>query len=173
MSRLGALDAREARVLTRVQRLGDRRALRNGALALSSAGEHAWLWLAVAGGGFLTDPRRRSRWGEVGTAVVLAHGSAAVLKRLVRRRRPHAPGLVVLDTTPSDPSFPSAHAASTTAAAVAAAPLLGWPVTAPVAVAMAAARMLVGVHYPSDVSAGALLGVLSARGVRRVAGALA
>jgi membrane-associated phospholipid phosphatase len=170
MSRLGALDAREAHVLEGLQGLGDRRAVTAAARALSSAGEHGWLWLAVAGSGFVVDPRRRSQWAEVGTAVVLAHGAAVVLKRVVRRRRPHAAGLRILDATPSDLSFPSAHAASTTAAAIAAAPLLGRLVTAPVALAMVAARMLLGVHYPTDVSAGALLGIASVRGVRRVAG---
>ena len=173
MSPLDLLDAREARALVRLQRLGNHPPVTRAAAALSSAGEHGWLWLTVAAVGFGVDSRRRSRWAEMGAAVLLAHGSAVVLKRGVRRRRPHASGLRVLDATPSDLSFPSAHAASTTAAAVAGAPLLGTLATAPVAVAMVVARMLLGVHYPSDVSAGALLGVISTRVVRRAAGAVA
>ena len=167
MSRLDVLDAREARALMRLQGLTLHPPVTGAAHVLSSAGEHGWLWLALAGTGAAVDRQRRSRWAHVGAAVVLAHGSAVVLKRVVRRRRPHASGLRVLDATPSDLSFPSAHAASTTAAAVAAAPLVGTLLTAPVAAAMLLARMLLGVHYPSDVSVGAALGVVSARMVLR------
>lgn len=169
MSRLDLLDTSEARMLVRLQRIGQQPPVTRAAHLLSSAGEHGWLWFVLAGTGAAVDRTRRARWAEVAGAVLIAHGSAVVLKRLVRRRRPHAADLAILDATPSDLSFPSAHAASTTAAAVAAAPLVGALVTTPVALAMAGARMLLGVHYPSDVSAGALLGVLSARAVRRAA----
>jgi membrane-associated phospholipid phosphatase len=172
MSRLDLLDAREARALVRLQGLAQQPPVTRAAHVLSSAGEHAWLWLLLSGAGLTVDRARRAGWAEVGAAALLAHAAAVVLKRVVRRRRPHASGLVVLDATPSDLSFPSAHAASTTAAAVAATPLVGALLTTPVAVAMYLARMLLGVHYPSDVSAGALLGVVSVRLVRRVAGAV-
>jgi membrane-associated phospholipid phosphatase len=162
------LDATEARALVRLQSVGARRPLTTAAHVLSSAGEHGWLWLTVAGTGMALDRSRRSRWAEVGASVIVAHGAAVVLKRVVRRRRPSAPGVRVLDSTPSRLSFPSAHAASTTAVAVAAAPLVGGLRTAPVPVAMAAARLLLGVHYPTDVLAGAALGVAGARAVRRI-----
>ena len=170
MSRLDVLDAREARALIRLQGLTAHPPVTGAAHVLSSAGEHGWLWLALAGAGYAIDRPRRSRWARVGAAVVVAHGSAVVLKRGVRRRRPHAPGVRILDATPSSLSFPSAHAASTTAAAVAAAPLVGAPLTTTVAVSMLLARMLLGVHYPTDVSVGAALGVVSARMVLRAAG---
>jgi membrane-associated phospholipid phosphatase len=73
--------------------------------------------------------------------------------------------------TPSKLSFPSAHATSTTAAAV----LLGGllPVGAVRAAAvlvppMAVSRLVLGVHYPSDVLAGAALGAAVAAATRRV-----
>jgi membrane-associated phospholipid phosphatase len=163
------LDATEARALLRLQGAVAHRPATAAAHVLSSAGEHAWLWLAVAGAGTVVDRQRRSRWLEVGAAVVLAHGSAVVLKRIVRRQRPSAPGLQVLDATASRLSFPSAHTASTTAAALSAAPLLGLPVTAPLPVAMAAARLVLGVHYPSDILGGALLGLAGTTAVRRLA----
>jgi membrane-associated phospholipid phosphatase len=161
------LDTTEARALVRLQRAGARHPLTDAAHVLSSSGEHAWLWLALTGVGAALDRSRRQRWAEAAAAIVGAHGAAVVLKRIVRRERPHAAGLQVLDRTASRLSFPSAHAASTTAAAVATAPLVGGAVTAPVALSMYAARLLLGVHYPTDVAAGALLGVLSARAVRR------
>ena len=90
--------------------------------------------------------------------MVGAHGLSIVVKRVVRRRRPSDPRIQVLVSTPGDLSFPSSHAASTTAAAVAYSRLLGrrYPlVSIPV---MMTSRAVLGVHYPSDVLAGSLLG---------------
>jgi membrane-associated phospholipid phosphatase len=172
---MSRLDSTEARALVRLQRLAGRPPFTQAAHVLSSAGEHAWVWLALSGAGCALDRPRRRQWAEVGVAAVVAHGSAVVLKRVVRRPRPTAPGIRVLDATPSRLSFPSAHASSTTAATIAAAPLLaavpgGAALLTTTAAAMATARLLLGVHYPSDVSAGALLGFASARIVRRSIG---
>ena len=169
---MSRLDAAEARALGRLQSRVGGPAATSAANLLSSAGEHAWIWLALSGAGVSADRARRRGWAEVGAAALVAHAGAVVLKRIVRRERPHAPGVRVLDRTAGRLSFPSAHAASTTAAAVAATPLVGAAVTVPVALAMAAARLLLGVHYPSDVSAGAVLGLVSARAVGRAGGIL-
>ena len=67
--------------------------------------------------------------------------------------------------TPSRWSMPSSHATSTTAAAIAFAPLLGVP-TWPLVPAMALSRLVLGVHYPTDVTAGALLGAATTAAVR-------
>jgi membrane-associated phospholipid phosphatase len=162
------LDATEARALVRLQRAGRRPPVTTAAHVLSSAGEHGWLWLVLAASGMVIDRRRRGRWAEVGASVVVAHGAAVVLKRVVRRQRPRTPGVEALDATASALSFPSAHTASTTAAALSAASLVGGRVTAPVPVAMAAARLVLGVHYATDVAAGALLGLAGARAARRL-----
>ena len=81
------------------------------------------------------------------------------LKLVIRRPRPQLPGLPALTGTPTQLSFPSAHAAT----AFAGARLysrLGLP-AAPLYVlagAFALSRLYLGVHYPSDLLGGALLG---------------
>jgi membrane-associated phospholipid phosphatase len=81
------------------------------------------------------------------------------MKRVVRRPRPDDPRVRVLAGTPSRLSFPSAHATSTTAAAVLFGTLLRRPLVAVLVPPMALSRLVLGVHYPSDVLAGSLLGV--------------
>lgn len=126
----------------------------------SRLGEHGAVWLALGAGGWLLDrPARRGGWSRALGAVVATYLANTVLKALVRRRRPALPGLPPLTSTPTRLSFPSAHASTSFAAArlyaglgVPAAPLYG------LAGALALSRLYLGVHYPSDVLAGALLG---------------
>ena len=72
-------------------------------------------------------------------------------------------GLPALTTTMSGRSYPSAHASTSFAAArVLSGPLPAAPLYA-LATAMALSRPYLGVHYPSDIAAGALLGDAVAR----------
>ena len=90
----------------------------------------------------------------------MAIGLNYVVKLIVRRPRPVLDGLPPLGGAPSSLSFPSAHA--TSSFAVATAMTRVEPIAA-LAFALAAAlslgRPYLGMHYPSDVAAGVLLGV--------------
>jgi membrane-associated phospholipid phosphatase len=169
----GRVTAREVRLMRRVQQLPGREVTARGARGYSLFGEHAAGWLAVAAVGVALDRPGRRNWAVVGGAAFAAHATAVVVKRVVRRRRPSDPSVEVLVPTPSDLSFPSAHAASTTAAAVALAPVIGVPAAAGLSSAMMFSRVLLGVHYPTDVLAGAAVGVASAVAVRCGVDALA
>jgi len=145
------------------------------ARGLSHFGEHSLGWLAIAAAGAVahrgdTDIRKgRDAWLAMGAAAFTAHAASVVIKRIVRRQRPHDPRIVVGVGTPSSLSFPSSHATSTAAALVALsrisgskAPLAGIPV-------MMASRLVLGVHYPTDVCAGVALGVATEQTVHRFA----
>jgi len=80
---------------------------------------------------------------------------------------------VVNVSTPSRLSFPSAHATSTTAASVLLARPTGLPLPALLVPPMALSRLVLGVHYPSDVVTGIAVGAVVAeivgKAVSRVA----
>jgi undecaprenyl-diphosphatase len=85
------------------------------------------------------------------------------VKSTVRRERPLAAEVATLVRAPSSSSFPSSHAAMSTAAAIAltaARPRLA-PLWVAMAVAMAWSRVYAGVHHPGDVVAGVALGAVT------------
>jgi membrane-associated phospholipid phosphatase len=98
---------------------------------------------------------------------VAAHAAGVAVKRVVRRVRPSLEDVPALVGTPSRLSFPSAHSCSTAAAAVGFGPLVGRPPMIAVTASMLVSRVLLGVHYPSDVVSGAALGAGVATVVRR------
>ena len=122
-------------------------ALDQAARVLARAGENGAVWLALSAAA-----RNRRAFGVV-VAALLAN---TAVKQLVRRPRPDlGPELPPLSSTISSLSYPSAHAATSFAGAGA---LGGGPLLYGAAAAMAATRPYLGVHYPSDVRAGAALG---------------
>ncbi|MGH3770983.1 MAG: phosphatase PAP2 family protein [Pseudonocardiaceae bacterium] len=137
------------------------------ARGMSYFGEHALGWLALGALGALVDRRRRREWLLSAAAVAATHGTSIVLKRVVRRRRPTDPSVTVLAGTPSQLSFPSSHAASTTAAAIVYGGLLRRRLSPLLVPPMLLSRLVLGVHYPSDVLVGSALGAAIGAGMRR------
>ena len=132
-------------------------------LGLSYAGSLGAIWLVVAG--LLTIARRDPQPALLTlVAVAVADLAATVVKLLTDRPRPYVahPEQEPLAHATLNVSLPSGHAATSFAAAVVLARFAPRWAVAPlfvVAALVAWSRVYVGVHYPSDVLAGALLGV--------------
>jgi diacylglycerol kinase family enzyme/membrane-associated phospholipid phosphatase len=140
---------------------------------LTRSANHSLLWFAIAGvlATRVGVTRRAALRGLLAIlgASITANG---VLKPLLPRRRPPDAGIPPnrsLRRRPTSSSFPSGHAAS--AAAFATAVTMESPraglVVVPVAAAVAYSRVHVGVHWTSDVLAGAAVGTGAALLTRR------
>ncbi|WP_030760731.1 bifunctional phosphatase PAP2/diacylglycerol kinase family protein [Streptomyces sp. NRRL F-2664] len=143
---------------------------------LGRAANHGVLWGGAAAA--------LAVFGSAGTRKAAVRGAASLAlasatintvgKWSVRRPRPLLEGVPAvrrLAVQPHTTSFPSGHSASAFAfaAGVALASPAWGAVLAPVAASVAFSRVYTGVHYPSDVAAGAALGVGAAFVVRRLA----
>ncbi|GEK03957.1 bifunctional phosphatase PAP2/diacylglycerol kinase family protein [Streptomyces sp. NPDC014684] len=140
---------------------------------LSRSANHGVLWFATAAAiAASRSPRaRRAATRGVASLSVASLAINTLGKRSVRRARPVLDSVPLsrqLKRQPITTSFPSGHAASAAAFATGVAlesPRWGAAV-APVAFSVAMSRVYTGVHYPSDVLAGAALGAGAAFAVR-------
>ena len=143
----------------------------NAIARFSRTGEHAACWFALGALGIATSKRgsfRRKafRRGVVVTAV--AYGLNTAAKFAIKRPRPELADLPPLTPVVTGLSFPSAHATTSFAAAAAYSRALPWasPLFYGAATMFALSRPYLGVHYPSDVVAGAVLGTATGRSLR-------
>lgn len=146
-----------------------------GLKGLTTAANHSLLWFAVAAAlASRKGATRRAALRGVAAVGGASFTANVLLKPLLPRRRPAYEDLSVarrlaLHDHPRSSSFPSGHAASAAAFATAVtmeSPALGLAV-APVAAAVAYSRVHTGVHWPSDVAAGVLMGTGIALATRR------
>jgi undecaprenyl-diphosphatase len=166
--RVQHLDHRLMRRSVRVRSSALDRAL----VGITRAANYSRLWLLIAGGLAAFGGRHGRRAAGQGIlaiaiAAAVANGPA---KLLVRRRRPFRRSRPTLIRMPRSTSFPSGHSAAGFAFATGACdelPVLA-PVLVPLAGAVAYSRVHVGVHYPSDVAAGAAIGIGSGLLVTRL-----
>ncbi|MFD5844713.1 bifunctional phosphatase PAP2/diacylglycerol kinase family protein [Streptomyces chartreusis] len=140
---------------------------------LSRSANHGLLWFAT-GAVIAASRTPRARRAAVRGLASLSLASLTINtvgKRSVRRTRPTldpVPLVRQLKRQPITTSFPSGHAASAAAFATGVAlesPAWGLAV-APIAWSVALSRVYTGVHFPSDVLAGAALGAGAAFAVR-------
>ncbi|MBK6684644.1 MAG: phosphatase PAP2 family protein [Deltaproteobacteria bacterium] len=124
-----------------------------------------WMLAAVTGP-LLVHLLSRRRFAAI-LIVALTMGAtdaatARLIKPFIGRERPcrALPNLHTPDGCGPGRSFPSGHAAVSFAFLVSAAPLVpyGALIFAPLATLVAGSRILLGVHYPSDVLGGAIIG---------------
>jgi membrane-associated phospholipid phosphatase len=151
----------DLKLLRTMRTRGHTPGLEAAAKALGKAGNNALVWFLLGIALALLDPDRRESWLICAALGPVAIGLNYGLKLIVKRPRPVLEGLPPLGGAPSSLSFPSAHAFSSFA--VATAMFRVDPATAGafvVALALSLGRPYLGMHYPSDVLVGAVLGII-------------
>lgn len=137
---------------------------------ISALGDSGFCWIALAAL-FLLLGMKRKVWRQRGCLLLFSLAIDALLcnvllKPLVGRTRPYELlGYELLIPPMNDPSFPSGHTAASFAAAAALFAMdWRWGIAAYVfAAVMGFSRLYLGVHFPTDVLAGALLGIAAAK----------
>jgi undecaprenyl-diphosphatase len=158
------VDTRDQQLMRKVNRWRAPKWLRLWMIAATRGGD-GWLWLSMA---FLVAVFGGETRAEALSSAVLAGGVGVALfmklKRMIGRKRPCAlePHCWAKLLPPDQFSFPSGH--TITAFSVSVALSMFYPEMRPglffCATSIAASRILLGMHYLSDVVAGALLGGL-------------
>jgi undecaprenyl-diphosphatase len=152
---LAALDRKLLRFL---RTRGHSPQLERAALLYARSGENGLLWHGLGAAGALLHRGRRPVYLRAMRVTLLTLMANTVVKALVRRARPVLEELPALSPTLYGRSYPSAHASTSFAAAGALSAALPRVPLYAAATLMAVTRPYLGVHYPSDVVAGALFG---------------
>lgn len=134
----------------------------------------AWYWLLTAAWLYrsaVNAGMNKSLWMILGLAVGVLVGNVC-LKNLIARPRPCwlDDSVMMLISSPTDYSFPSGHTLSSVSGATVLTKTdrrFGWAAI-PLAAVIVFSRLYLFVHFPSDILAGAILGVIIGEAVYRI-----
>ena len=132
---------------------------------ITSLGDKGMIWILATV--LLLIPKKTRKAGMVSAVALLGSllFNNMLIKNIVQRPRPYVTleDLRIIIPRPSEYSFPSGHSSSSFAAAVSFYRLLPKKLGIPAIVLaglIAFSRLYVGVQYPTDVLAGALMGIV-------------
>jgi decaprenylphosphoryl-5-phosphoribose phosphatase len=149
----------DTRLLVAMRTRGHGPAAEAVAKRLGWIGEYGAVWFAIGIAMAVIDDGNSREWVAAGVLGPVAICVNYAVKLAVKRQRPILEGLPPLGGAPSSLSFPSAHTTSSFAVATAATRIAPEAaVLFILAFAIGVCRPYLGMHYPSDVLAGALLG---------------
>ena len=132
-------------------------------LLASALGAGGFIWWVTAVITMVFPTRRAAAWRMLLAGVFTWAISEYALKPAFDRARPFEVDstIAVIDARPQTPAFPSGHAAMACAYALAGSRMLpgsAW-IWWPLATIISVSRVYIGVHWPSDVLGGALIGL--------------
>lgn len=154
---LGRLDLALLRLL---RTRGHHPLLELAVVRFSRLGDHGAIWLALAALGAVAHRSQRPVYARGARAVAITLVLNYAVKVSIRRARPLLEDLPPLSPTLSSLSYPSAHASTSFAGARVMSDALPAAPLYAAAVAICLSRPYLGIHYPSDVVAGAALGAV-------------
>ena len=133
--------------------------------AITTLGNSGLIWIALAAILILIPKYRKVGWAVMAGLVLEVVCCNLVLKLLVARIRPCDVNTAVqlLVSRPDDFSFPSGHtgASFATVSALYASKSRLWRPSLILAVLIAFSRLYLYVHYPSDILAGVVIGIMA------------
>jgi undecaprenyl-diphosphatase len=135
-------------------------------LLASALGAAGFIWWIAALISMVFPNKRAAAWRLLLALAFAWTINEFILKPLVDRARPFEvdTSITIIDARPTTAAFPSGHAAMAAAGAVAGSRMIPGSAWAwwPFALVVAVSRVYIGVHWPSDVAAGALVGLATA-----------